>query len=154
MFESGLRARTILGAKVFQVDTVAGTPHLFVALKGQPPALLELTKVLGKYMAAENLSLDNYLFPSMKDPTHPMSRVELARVFSSWEKEARLPPAKRTLHHLRVSFANQQVRHLKSNEKLEVIANQISHASPWTTSHYLVSDVNEMTNFTKTETGH
>jgi len=32
MLESGLRAHSFLGAKVFQVETVAGTPHLLVTI--------------------------------------------------------------------------------------------------------------------------
>jgi len=98
--------------------------------------------VLGRYIESENLSQDDYLFPSMKDPKRPMSEVELIRVFSSWEKEARLPPAKRTPHSLRVGFIKQFVRLFKPDEKFEAIASQTGHASPLMTSHYLLSDVN------------
>ncbi|POA28210.1 MULTISPECIES: tyrosine-type recombinase/integrase [unclassified Pseudomonas] len=154
MFESGLRAHSILGAKVSSVETIASTPHLVVASKGKPPVLIEQVEVLRRYMAAENLSLDDYLFPSMKDPKQPMSEVELARVFSSWEKEARLPPARRTPHSLRVGLIKQRMRLLMSDEKLEITAIQIGHTSPRVTSHYLLSDVNEMTDFNKAETDH
>ncbi|RXU69794.1 hypothetical protein CW358_03785 [Pseudomonas protegens] len=134
LLETGLRRDVILGTKVSQVvslDTyIPSTTEMTVEIKKarslMPPAN---TAVIEKYISAENLSADDYLFPS-NDRTQPISTTQLLRIFRSWERQAQLPHSTLTPHALRLAAVARLAASTPTPRPgMERIADQLGHSS-------------------------
>ena len=105
LLETGLRGHVILGTKVSQVVSLKtqmpSSKEISIEItKAKPPLTLANTAVIEKYIREENLSADDYLFPS-DDRKQPMSTSQLLRIFQSWERGAQLPRSTLTPSTLR-----------------------------------------------------
>ncbi|MNX93331.1 site-specific tyrosine recombinase XerC [compost metagenome] len=59
--------------------------------------------VVDRYIQEAGLSANDYLFPSEKDATLPMSSREMSRMIHSYLRQALADPEKRSTHQLRRS---------------------------------------------------
>jgi len=143
MLESGLRGHVFLRTKVSQIGNIDPMPLNVMIIQSKSPTLVGKADVIGRYIASENLSPEDYLFPSKSDPKKPMSSRELLQIFRSWEKDAPLPYAQRTLQSLRNAFV---VRYsLKAPlplSPLDLVTKQTGHNTLRMTRHYMVLDDN------------
>lgn len=134
LLETGLRGDAILGAKVSQVvslDTyMPSSKEMSIELtKAKPPLPLGYTAVIEKYISAENLSADDYLFPG-NDRTQPMSTAQLLRIYRSWERQAQLPRSTLTPHSLRLATVARLATSTPTpHPGIEQIADQLGHSS-------------------------
>jgi len=143
MLEWGLRGHAFLGTKVSQIGNIAPLPLNVMIIQSKSPTLVGTADVIGRYIASENLSPGDYLFPSKSDPKKPMSSRELLQIFRSWEKDAPLPHAQRKLQSLRNAFVDRYM--LKGSlplSSLDLVTKQTGHNAQRTTSHYMVLDDN------------
>ncbi|WP_448632253.1 MULTISPECIES: hypothetical protein [Pseudomonas fluorescens group] len=138
MLASGLSSHLFLGAKVSEIKDIATRNRLkAVTIKGGLPLAGDKAGILERYVRAEKLSPDDYLFPSANDPRRPLSSRELLRIFKSWEAKAQLPPAKRSPRALNNFYLVQFM--LESSEQpslSDLITAQTGHKSPFMTAHY------------------
>ena len=134
LLETGLRRDAILGAKVSQVvslDTyMPSSKEMSIEItKAKPPLPLGNTAVIEKYISAENLSADDYLFPG-NDRTQPMSTAQLLRIYRSWERQAQLPRSTLTPHSLRLATVVRLATSTPTpHPGIEQIADQLGHSS-------------------------
>ena len=141
LLEKGLRMGAILDAKVSQavsLDTYRfSSKEMPIEItKAKPPQPLAYTAVIEKYISAENLSADDYLFPG-NDPTHPMSTTQVLQIFRSWELQAQLPRSTLTPSTLRLAAVARLVASTSTRSPVfERVADQLNHSSCSTTKHY------------------
>jgi integrase len=139
MLVSGLQEHIFLGAKASEIEDIATRNRLkAVTIKGGLPLYGDEAGILERYVGAEKLSPNDYLFPSEHDPERPMSSRELLRIFKSWEDKAQLPPAQRRPRALNDFYLIQLM--LKSSEQpslSDLITAQSGHKSPFMTEHYV-----------------
>ncbi|EXF94166.1 hypothetical protein HK44_010500 [Pseudomonas fluorescens HK44] len=134
LLETGLRRDVILGAKVSQVvslDTyMPSSKEMSIEItKTKPPQPLGNTAVIEKYISAENLSADDYLFPG-NDRTQPMSTAQLLRIYRSWERQAQLPRSTLTPHALRLATVARLAASTPTPHfGIERFADQLGHCS-------------------------
>ncbi|MFJ2288198.1 tyrosine-type recombinase/integrase [Pseudomonas iridis] len=103
--------------------------------KAKPPLLLANTAVIEKYIREENLSADDYLFPS-DDRKQPMSTSQLLGIFQSWEREAQLPRSALTPSTLRRAAMAQLAASTPPQQPGKRIADQLGHSSSSMTEQY------------------
>lgn len=141
LLETGLRGHVILGAKVSQVVSLEtqmpSSKEISIEVtKAKPPLLLANTAVIEKYIREENLSTDDYLFPS-DDGKQPMSTSQLLRIFQSWEREAQLPRSTLTPSTLRRAAMAQLAASTPPQQPGKRIADQLGHSFSSMTEHYV-----------------
>ncbi|MGH8379522.1 tyrosine-type recombinase/integrase [Pseudomonas sp.] len=141
LLEMGLRGQVILDTKVSQV-AIRDTPmpssvEMTVEItKAKSPLPLGNTAVIARYISTENLSADDYLFPS-DDRTQPISAAQLLQTFQSWERRAQLPSKKLTPNSLRaVFFGTTPAFRFHGYPGFEQIADQLGHSSIYMTEQY------------------
>ncbi|WP_329604185.1 tyrosine-type recombinase/integrase [Pseudomonas putida] len=142
LLETGLRRDIIIGAKVSQVVSLdsymPSSEDMSVEItKSNPPLPLWNTAVIEKYISAENLSADDYLFPS-NDRTQPMSTAQLLRMFRSWERQAQLPRSTLTPNTLRLAAAARLAASTSTPRPgIERIADQLGYSSSSMAQQYV-----------------
>lgn len=141
LLETGLRGHVILGAKVSQVVSwetqMPSSKEISIEVtKAKPPLLLANTAVIEKYIREENLSADDYLFPS-DDGKQPMSTSQLLRIFQSWEREAQLPRSTLTPSTLRRAAMAQLAASTPPQQPGKRTADQLGHSFSSMTEHYV-----------------
>jgi integrase len=139
MLVSGLQENRFLGAKVSEIKDIATRNRLkAVTIKSGLPLAGDEAGIVERYVGAEKLSPDDYLFPSEHYPKRPMSSRELLRIFKSWEEKAQLPPAKRSPRALNDFYLRQVILESSKQPSLsDLITAQTGHKSPFMTEHYL-----------------
>ena len=143
MLESGIRGHVFLGAKVSEVkDLAVESPLTTMVMKSGLPLFANQAQVFKRYVSYRNLSPDDYLFPSSRDPKRPMSSRELLMIFRSWEEKAQLPPAQRTPRSLRTAFFKQFMLDVSPRPSAsDLIKMQMGHTPPLMTDHYIQREV-------------
>ena len=141
LLETGLRGHVILGTKVSQVFSLKtqmpSSKEISIEItKAKPPLTLANTAVIEKYIREENLSADDYLFPS-DDRKQPMSTSQLLRIFQSWERGAQLPRSTLTPSTLRRAAMAQLAASTPPQQPGKRIAGQLGHSSSSMAEHYV-----------------
>lgn len=141
LLETGLRGHVILGAKVSQVVSLVtympSSREMTVEVtKATSPLPVANIAVIEKYISAENLSADDYLFHG-NERTQPMSTSQLLRIFQSWEREAQLPRSTLTPSTLRRAAMAQLAASTLPQQPGERIADQLGHSSSSMAEHYV-----------------
>lgn len=139
MLVSGLQEHSFLGAKASEIKDIATRNRLkAVTIKGGLPLAGDEVGILERYVGAEKLSPDDYVFPSEHDSKRPMSSRELLRIFKSWEEKAQLPPAKRSPRALNDFYLMQLILESSKQPSLsDLITAQTGHKSLFMTEHYV-----------------
>lgn len=142
LLETGLRGHVVLGAKVSQVVSLEtympSSKEICIEItKAKPPLPLANTALIEKYISEENLSADDYLFPS-NDRKQPMSTAQLLRIFQSWERQTQLSRSTLTPGTLRLAaMARLAASTPTSQPGIERIAGQLGHSSSSMAVHYV-----------------
>ena len=154
LLETGLRKDVILSAKASQVislDTyVPSNEQMAIQItKAKPPLLLENTAVVERYIKEQNLSPDDYLFPS-KDRTQPMATEQLSQIFQSWVAQVIPPCPKLTTHTSRLgAMARLAASTPTSNLEIERMADQLGYDPMFMVEKYTLPDASEVNEILK-----
>lgn len=91
-------------------------------------------QVVGRYIEEAGLSVNDYLFPSKKDATTPMSSREMSRMIGSYLRDALADPEQRSTHRIRQSV----IANTMKSGAISV-SDMMGHSSPPQTLVYLRS---------------
>jgi len=141
MMQTGLRSQVILSTKA-RFEPALNDRGIIQTLKA-PVLISQGAEVIGRYIEAEKLKSDDYLFPSDSDPKRPMTSQELGKVFASWILKAQLAGGKFTPHNVRtfsiahaINTSELSPSHAINTSELSLSTGHISRAM---TQHYVTA---------------
>ncbi|WP_448110830.1 tyrosine-type recombinase/integrase [Pseudomonas lini] len=87
------------------------------------------------YIEKNALSHGDYLFPSSKNATYPMTTFELNKILRSWLLEAQIDPTGVSVHAMRLSVIARFIRAITESTQVTV-ANLVGHIPPEMSRYY------------------
>jgi len=138
---SGVRQAELLHLKVgdvrddgFTVDSHRASISSTRQLTRRLPAMN--ATVLLQYVKESGLSNGDYLFPSPKNPNHPMTQFELKRILRAWWLEAQIDPQSVSIRALREAFIMCAIPHRSAPTRDALVA-AMGHPWPGLLSKYI-----------------
>jgi hypothetical protein len=139
LFEMALRGHEIAGLKVLQnPDLHSNTPFSLEINTVKPPLPVPNGGVIERYITWENLTADDYLFPSKNDRNQPMATARLLEACRAWQANAGLSPGNITPASVRAGLLHRSLYGSTDLSKGKIIPHQLGHDTTAMSDHYTV----------------